>query len=491
MKEKDIDILIACDLNPSRPWFRDRIPAIKDVIKNYKAKIIIKDIYELLNPIDGYNPSDSKKRRNFFQTADLIKINLNIIENILKINPKNLLIGTVDNYIEFLLPSTIRLIQDKGIYVAGILGDDEFRININKYFLPIFDLSIVYVKNIQMIYESFQNKPVYYLPNSCYLNKSWDSISRKSIFDVIIIGAPFANRPKHIKSLINSGLKVAIYGSKNWLKYDFCRKYYKGFVSSEDFDTVLSSGKIVLAFLENNTDYGLHMNTKIWEAVRVGRLPICTYYEPLFSAYKLKEGESIVTYKNTRQLVKKAIYYSSQDNDREYIARNLYNLVKENFNYSKEYKKLFDYLLGEKVLNNQYNKKYKKYKISNHEIFTINNFYFGNKQNLIDESIKSILEISRINKNLVFIYVYKIEENKLIKVRFPFIDFNSVFFTRKYKNRFTFLYFFIFGIISRNYECIPIPLVLIKKSTINGKINSILNKFYPILRQKILRNFSF
>ena len=173
------------------------------------------------------------------------------------------------------------------------------------------------------------------------------------------------------------------------------------------------------------------------------------------------------------------------------FSRTLYNLVKENFNYSKEYKKLFDYLLGEKVLNNQYNKKYKKYKISNHEIFSINNFYFGNKQNLIDESIKSILEIARINKNLVFIYVYKIEENKLIKVRFPFIDFNSVFFTRKYKNRFTFLYFFIFGIISRNYECIPIPLVLIKKSTINGKINSILNKFYPILRQKILRNFSF
>ena len=120
------------------------------------------------------------------------------------------------------------------------------------------------------------------------------------------MGSPFANRPEMIRALIKSGLKVAIYGSKKWEKYDFLKKSYLGFVDTKNFDNVLREAKIVLAFLEDHITGALHMNTKIWEAVRVARLPLVTFYERLITDYDLTDNVDIVMYRDTKDLVDKA-----------------------------------------------------------------------------------------------------------------------------------------------------------------------------------------
>ena len=162
---------------------------------------------------------------------------------------------------------------------------------------------------------------------------------------------------------------VAIYGSKQWDKYSFTTGCYLGFVQTENFDDVLREGKTILSFLEDDFTGNLHMNTKIWEAVRVGRLPISTYYECLIDNYKLTDDFDIVMYKNTMDLVKKVKYYASHDAERIQIAQNLYNRVMNEFDYSILYGNLFNYLMSEIET---------KGKTNSHKEMTLNNFRHEN-----------------------------------------------------------------------------------------------------------------
>ena len=150
----------------------------------------------------------------------------------------------MDNYRDFLIPNTIAKIRQVGIYVVGILGDDEFNYPQYRYFLGWFNLFLVYVKPCQKYYESFNLSKGYYFPNSCFLeNKKFDDHTQQTKFDVVLVGSPFANRPEMIRALIKSGLKVAIYGSRKWEKYDFLKKSYLGFVDTKNFDNVLREAK--------------------------------------------------------------------------------------------------------------------------------------------------------------------------------------------------------------------------------------------------------
>ena len=67
-----------------------------------------------------------------------------------------------------------------------------------------------------------------------------------AIYDVILVGAPIANRPEIVKALVDSGVNLAIYGSDQWNKYDYARNSYHGYVETEDFNKTLAKSKIVL-----------------------------------------------------------------------------------------------------------------------------------------------------------------------------------------------------------------------------------------------------
>jgi len=469
---RQVDILFACDINESRPWFRDRVPSIKKAMESVSHTVELIDIYGLLGEHENM-PTNVSQRIAFLQDADLLEANKNFENGVAFYNPKVLILGTADNYHQFLLPETIRRIRSKGIYVAGILGDDEFNYPIYRFLLGWFDLFIAYVKPCIDYYENFGLSKGYFFPNSCYLNnKNFDDHNQATEYDAILVGAPIANRADMVKALIDSGVNVAIYGSKKWENYDFAKKHYYGYVSTKDFDNVLSKGKIVLAFLEDHLSGKLHMNTKIWEAVRVARLPISTYYEPLEKDYGLTEGVDLATYASTEELVSKVIYYANNDFERCKIVESLYNKVKNEFDYSVMYKNLFDKLIS---LDHEENKNNKDV----NEFIEDNKFgYLKKSSSHLDEEVVNIFSvISKIDsESYDYIYFNSIEKGKRVVVRWPLINFQNIIFKKEQKTRFGYFVIFVKAFLLRKTIHVSQFCLVSKEETLVGRINRVIDK---------------
>ncbi len=489
MKDK-LNILIACDANKARPWFRDRIPSIIDAIDKVEWSCEIIDIYGLLGEHE-YMPTNVNVRKKFLQTCNMLQINKSFEDEIILKKPDVLILGTADNYIQFLLPSTVQNIRANGIIVIGILGDDEFNYRQYRFLLGWFDMFIAYVKPCVEYYESFNLSKGYYFPNSCFLNnKEFSDYSQVTKYDVVLVGAPIANRAEMVKGLIDSGLKVAIYGSQKWKEYDFTQGYYFGFVDTEEFDNVLSDAKIVLAFLEDHLTGALHMNTKIWEAVRVARLPVVTFYDRLIKDYNLTDGVDIVMYKSTQDLIKKVNFYVKNDNERIKISEALYCKVQNNFEYSMMYENLFNYLmrqLGDKSKVKQEINVKDKLKSEK------NIMYFDSKKNKINIEVLNHIEILKklnVNNNKIdYVYYSKVENGKQVIQRWPFISPSSIIFltTKKYKIEYIYIYFISYfrgRAVRINQFCISSDY-----GTILGKINRHLYPRYrKFLKKYLVRN---
>ena len=482
------NILFACDTEKSRAWHRDRLPSINSAIQNVGFVCKVVDLYSLLGNFDK-SPADTKYRKYFFQRANIEKINENFIENVQKHHPDILLIGTADNYRDFLLPRTIRKIRQKGILVSGILGDDEFNYPQYKFFVGWFDLFVVYVKSCLNYYENLKLSKGYFFPNSCYLkSKQFPQCQDQIEYDVAIVGAPIANRPNIIKALVDSGVKLAIYGSEQWLKYNYARNSYHGYVETKNFDKVLSKSKIILALLEDHLTGKLHMNTKIWEAVRVGRLPIATYYEPLINDYNLKEGEDIVMYKNISDLRDKVIFYANNEKERIKIAKNLYDKVYNDFNYCDLYKKLFNTLMiqiPKNVSNNRNisNKKIKSLLRKQHKAY-----YYSNSC-IIDPCVLDVVKIIRSEEcNYDLIFFNKIERGFQVLQRKPFISLDTIIFLLPAENKFYKIYILIKALLRGRALHIKQFCVSSESKTLFGAINNTIDLcLYSKLASRVKR----
>ena len=460
------------------PWYRDRIPAILKVIKGSSYNIKLNDIHRFLFKNKKNYLTNKNILKDYLTKCDLEGTNNNFKKKILKIKPKILVLGTADNYHHFLIPETIKYLRSNGIFVTGILGDDEFNYKRYRFLIGWFDLYVVYVKTCLKYYEKFKLTKGYYLPNSCFLdNNIYGSNKNQIEFDVILIGSPFGNRPSIIKSLIDENIKVGIFGSNKWKNYSFARSHYHGYVPSEKFDQILSKGKIILALLENHIDGKLHMNTKIWEAVRVGRLPISTYYKPLFRDYGLKEGKTIVTYKSTKELVKKVKYYSAHNHKREMIAENLYNEVKLKFDYSVLYEVFFDYVVKYSKKKNFYSRKnlLKEYPRLNK---TLNDLKLSHIK-VDEDEIKNHLQIlskTELSNKVNFILYNSLENKKKIIYRWPFLNLKNLLLINSFDNKILNFIFILKSVIKKEFVHIKQICLIKKKLSFMGYLNLLIEK---------------
>ena len=447
VENQRLDILFACDMNVTRPWFRDRIPGIEKAIKNSRYNIKLVDIYRPLGK-HRYNPTHVVERKLYLQEADLVEANRNFESYVLNENPRVLILGTADNYHQFLRPSTVRNIRNRGIYVAGILGDDEFNYPVYRFLLGWFDLFVAYVKDCVNYYEELGLSRGHYLPNSCYLGgREFADYHQRTEYDAVLVGAPISNRPEMVQRLLNNNVNLAIYGSQQWEKYEFARDRYHGFIPTDSFDEVLQKAKIVLAFLEDHIDGKLHMNTKIWEAVRAARLPIATSYAPLYRDYGLKEDDSIVTYRDTDELVAKVRYYSDNRAERMKVANKLYDIVKERFDYSLLYEALFRRLVHDQIKNEDSSSA--AFPDQSDDISPALSHdrklkYFGSKRTRVDHEVLNHIEILRkINYGKVdYVYYNRLEAGRGVFSHWPFIPWDSVVFLQR--RRFLGAYVYIF-----------------------------------------------
>jgi spore maturation protein CgeB len=334
--------LLAVDTFPDNPWERDRLPAIRKALRDRSHDIM--DVYEF-NSCEEAHSIHSAKGGTYFADKDPVELNNKFYEKVASYKCDILILGTVDNYSQFLFYETIKKLQDNGVFVVGILGDDEFTSDRNRLYVPMFDRVVAYVSRCVAEYNAIVPDSCYYLPNSChFVCEDFSSLhveDEDKLHDVSFFGAPFGARPAMVEALIENGVNVSLFGSQKWQQYGKLKKHYHGYADTKDFDRLVRSSKIVLAFLEDHLDGSLHMNTKIWEAVRNGQMCIASHYQPLIADYGLIENEDIVMYDSTTDLVQKVKYYLNRPDDRKRIAANIFAKIKENFSYEKLYTSLF------------------------------------------------------------------------------------------------------------------------------------------------------
>jgi len=337
--------LLACDTLPTNPWERDRLPAIRKAFRQRPFDIF--DIYEFNSRKEAHQ-IHRQKGELYFDENDLDELNKKFFERVSSYGCNILILGTIDNYARYLYPETIARLQKDGIFVVGILGDDEFNWKRNQLYIPMFDKVVAYVQKCVDYYNTINDDCCLYLPNSCYFSEpDFNRLQigeEKKQHDVTLLGAPFGIRPVLVEALINADIKVSLFGSPKWKEFDKFKDFYHGYVPSDQFDLVVRASKIILTPLEDHLTGALHMNTKIWEAVRNGQMCITTRYKPLIENYEFIENTEIVMYDSVEDLVDKVRHYLSNQDDRIRIAKNLFQRVKADFDYVDLYNKLFQKL---------------------------------------------------------------------------------------------------------------------------------------------------
>jgi|GEM_PF-6014892 len=335
--------LLACDTLPTNPWERDRLPAIRKALEYWKYSII--DIFEFNSHEEAHFIHRTKAHYSFFSNGNLQDLNEKLYRKISSHPCDILVLGTLDCYSWFLSPDTVEKLRRDGVFVVGILGDDEYMYKRNRLYIPMFNRTVGYVKWCVDYYNSIVPNSCYYLPNSCFFpERDFEKLQideSEKEHDVVLLGAAFGKRPQMIRALAQAGIKVSLFGNPQWKEFDHLSPCYHGYLHSDEISPMIRKSKIVLALLEDHLTGVLHMNTKIWEAVKMGQMCITALYPPLIEDYGLSENEDIVMYHSTSDLVDKVTYYLANPAERKRIAANLFHKTKISFDYENMYRRLF------------------------------------------------------------------------------------------------------------------------------------------------------
>lgn len=341
----DPGILLACDTLPENPWARDRLPAIRAALTGRRHQIV--DIYDFGSTAAAHHLHRTRAK-GFFEAHRLGALNRIFRDRVLASGCRVVVLGTVDNYAQFLLPATIRELQAAGCFVVGILGDDEFNFERNWPYVFIFDRVVAYVRPMVDRYLALRPGCCLYLPNSCHFAvRDFAALQvpeEKKRHDVSLFGSAFPARRKLVERLAAAGVPLSLFGGRGWLESSRLAPSYRGFVASADFDRTVRESRIVLAPLEDHLTGALHMNTKIWEAVRNGQMCVTSRYAPLVEHYGLVEGDDIVFYDTAEDLVAKLQHYLACPAERRRLAENLFRKIADRFDYLELYRGLFSRL---------------------------------------------------------------------------------------------------------------------------------------------------
>ncbi len=338
----DPGILLACDTLPENPWARDRLPAIRVALAGRRHQIV--DIYDFGSTAAAHHLHRTRAK-GFFEAHRLGALNRIFCDRVLASGCRIVVLGTVDNYAQFLLPATIRELQAAGCYVVGILGDDEFNFERNWPYVFLFDRVVAYVRPMVDRYHALRAGCCLYLPNSCHFaERDFAALQlpeEQKRHDVALFGSAFPARRKLVERLAADGVPLSLFGGRGWLESPRLASAYRGFVASADFDRTVRESRIVLAPLEDHLTGALHMNTKIWEAVRNGQMCVTSRYAPLVEHYGLVEDEDIVFYDTAEDLAAKLQHYLSCPAERRRLAENLFRKIADRFDYVSLYRDLF------------------------------------------------------------------------------------------------------------------------------------------------------
>lgn len=209
-------------------------------------------------------------------------------------------------------------------------------------YLPMFDAVTVYTTAAIKNYKDYGYKLMHLPLGATFPEPSFGPPVQD--IDALFVGRPYGPRAAMINSLVDRGISVSVYGSQEWRSL-IPAQIYKGHLPNEFYEATVARAKILLGFMEAPDGGPIHINAKIFDAAKVGRFCLLTYYEPIFSEYNLVEGESIVTYNNVNDLYAKVRHYLAHPEERELIASRTARLLRASSDYRRLYRRLIETFL--------------------------------------------------------------------------------------------------------------------------------------------------
>jgi spore maturation protein CgeB len=306
--------------------------------QKYRPSIFVKILFKL--PINYFNKIGLKLKHKEFNKQLFESLKQNEIDYLFLISG-----GGID-------PETLKEMKNINIKVIGYVADDPFnpsphRDQLYPVSLQYYDILLVadkiWMRNIRLITNA---KLVLFFGGYDPLIWSYEKLNHKDEFssDILFTGGSYdLNSEGLFRALILNNISklnnVSIWGDKGWKKHSNHLKYisssYKGGrLDYNELNCVLGSCKIYLNMPSPQIQSSFQP--------RVFELGVSKVFQISPYSLELEElfGDSIVMFKNIENLEELINFYLNNDTKRIEKTEELYLLLKDNYTWANQLKKV-------------------------------------------------------------------------------------------------------------------------------------------------------
>jgi spore maturation protein CgeB len=211
--------------------------------------------------------------------------------------------------------------------------DDHWRFeSFSRYYAPCFSYIVTTYKPAFEKYREIGYENVIVSQWACnhFLYRKLDLPCK---YDVTFIGQPHGDRPKVIKKIINSGIRVDTFGF-GWPT---------GIVSTFEMIKIFNQSKLNLNLSNASRGTTNQIKGRDFEIPGCGGFMLTAYTEELSEYYKF--GEEIETYQSVDELIEKVRHYINHDDQREEIAAKGHQRVLKEHTYIHRFNYIFNHII--------------------------------------------------------------------------------------------------------------------------------------------------
>ena len=196
-------------------------------------------------------------------------------------------------------------------------SDDEWRCsNFDRYLALYVDFFSITEKRHLPLYQKWGFDNVIATNWACN-SKKFFPINTDKKYDVSFVGAAYGQRVEYIKEAIRKKINVRVFG-KGWDKYSEIKKYWGGYISSNQMNQVFNQSKINLNFMWSSKG-GYQIKGRSFEISGSRAFQLCNHGNQLVDFFK--PDVDIGTFKNKKEFIEKIPLKNSYFPKKHYVTR--------------------------------------------------------------------------------------------------------------------------------------------------------------------------
>lgn len=180
----------------------------------------------------------------------------------------------------------------------------------------------------KMLWEEKIKLPVFHILDGSVPSIYYPADTKKQ-YDVTFIGGSDRERDS-IYNFLKGKFNVKFFGPN----------YSNGFIRPDEFRQICNKSKIVLNISRGH--YEGYSSLRLWNLLACGSMVITKKIPDMTKYLGLEDGTHIVEFKNFVELIKKIEYYLKNDNEREMIAKNGLEFLREYRTWENSSKEIID-----------------------------------------------------------------------------------------------------------------------------------------------------